>query len=167
MKILKIVQLALVIMLGLNACQPTTSDGNKTANTQIKEENSSAIPEPVKSPEPPKNVPKTHEPQIVLPPPIIPKSERAITLKELPAEARPLLEQIKTGSAPPHSKKDGSEFKNHHKRLPKKEPGYYKEYIVPNAQVHLQHTRRIIVGAGGELYYTEDGYKTFRPISLK
>lgn len=158
MKILKIVQLALFIMLGLNACQPTTSDGNKTANAQIKEATSLATPEPSK------NVSKPPQPQIVLPPPIHLRVEKAIAFKDLPSEAHAILELIKTGGAFPHPKKDGKEFKNLNRRLPEKEPGYYKEYVVPNAEARLQNARRIIAGSGGELYYTENRYKTFRPI---
>lgn len=161
MKILKIVQfLPFIFVLGLNACQPTTSD-NATANTQKKEV---IPPEPVKASEPPKNVPKPPQPQIVLPPPIHLRVEKAIALKDLPDEARATLERIKTGGPFPHPKKDGKEFKNQSRRLPEKEPGYYKEYVVPNADAHLQNARRIIAGAGGELYYTENRYKTFHPI---
>lgn len=157
MEILKIMQfLPYVIML--SACQPTASDSDKTAQTQTKE-GTSAIPEPVKP-----NVPKPHQPQIILPPPIHLRVEKAIALKDLPGEARTVLELIKTGGPFPHPKKDGSEFKNQNRRLPEKKTGYYKEYIVPNAEAHLQNARRIITGAGGELYYTENRYKTFRPI---
>lgn len=162
MKVLKIVQsLPFIVVLGLNACQPTTDSA--TASTQKNEV--SPTPEPLKSPEPPKNVSKPPVPQIVLPPPIHLKVEKAVTLKELPDEARTVLERIRTGGPFPHPKKDGKEFKNHSRRLPEKGPGYYKEYVVPSADAHLQNDRRIITGVGGELYYTENRYKTFRPIS--
>lgn len=172
MKFVKTVQFVLFLIsitLTLQACQSTTSDSATTeSKAQEKTTTTQPIDTKVEVAHPtPVNAPKTHVPQIVLPPSITPRSEKTIALKELPDEAKTTLELIKKGGPFPYPKKDGSEFKNLEKRLPKHDPGYYKEYTVPTPKSSDRGARRIIVGKEGEMYYTDDHYKKFRLISTK
>jgi len=45
--------------------------------------------------------------------------------------------------------------------LPLKGQDYYKEYVHPSAGVSGHGSQRIIIGKGGEYYYSPDHYKTF------
>jgi ribonuclease T1 len=49
--------------------------------------------------------------------------------------------------------------------LPEEPSGYYHEYTVPTPGASDRGARRIIEGAGGELYWTGDHYRTFERIS--
>ncbi|MEB1547458.1 hemagglutinin repeat-containing protein [Xanthomonas campestris pv. campestris] len=75
----------------------------------------------------------------------------------------PTLNRIKSGGSFPH-KNDGSTFKNLGGDLPKKPDGYYTEYVHPTPGVSGPGPQRIVVGKGGEMYYTSDHYKIFIPI---
>ncbi len=43
-------------------------------------------------------------------------------------------------------------------------PGYYREYVRPTPGVSGPGPQRIVVGRGGEMYYTSDHYQTFIPL---
>ncbi|ELK4807854.1 hypothetical protein RVS41_005214 [Pseudomonas aeruginosa] len=49
--------------------------------------------------------------------------------------------------------------------MPVKPVGYYTEYVHPTPGVTGPGAQRIVVGKGGEMYYTADHYKTFIPIN--
>jgi ribonuclease T1 len=83
-----------------------------------------------------------------------------VTLADLPKEGRDTLTVIKQGGPFPY-KRDGTVFGNFERRLPEKERGYYREYTVPTPGSRDRGARRIIVGRGGEYYYTDDHYQTF------
>jgi ribonuclease T1 len=55
-------------------------------------------------------------------------------------------------------------FGNFERVLPRRERGYYREYTVATPGVRHRGARRIVAGRGGELYYTEDHYRTFRRV---
>ncbi|HCJ0576692.1 TPA: DUF637 domain-containing protein, partial [Pseudomonas aeruginosa] len=76
----------------------------------------------------------------------------------------PTLDRIKSGGSYPH-KNDGSIFQNRAGDLPVKPAGYYTEYVHPTPGVTGPGAQRIVVGKGGEMYYTADHYKTFIPIN--
>ena len=82
---------------------------------------------------------------------------------ELPAEARATLELIRKGGPYPYAK-DGSVFGNREGLLPKQKHGYYREYTVRTPKVRTRGARRIVKGASGELFYTDDHYNSFRRI---
>jgi ribonuclease T1 len=86
-----------------------------------------------------------------------------IRTAELPHEARQALEQIKAGG-PFSYPNDGRTFNNREARLPKRERGYYREYTVPTPELRDRGARRIVAGRGGEFYYTDDHYRTFKRI---
>lgn len=75
----------------------------------------------------------------------------------------PTLARIRAGVPFPH-KNDGSVFTNKEGLLPKKPFGYYREYVHPTPGVSGPGPQRVIIGNGGEIYYTPDHYKTFIPV---
>ncbi|MDH6500893.1 MULTISPECIES: ribonuclease domain-containing protein [unclassified Streptomyces] len=81
----------------------------------------------------------------------------------LPAEARQTLELIDRGGPFPYAK-DGSVFGNFERLLPAHRRGYYHEYTVPTPGSHDRGARRIVTGQGGEIYYTDDHYDSFRAV---
>lgn len=72
----------------------------------------------------------------------------------------PTLDRIKNQERYPH-RNDGSEFKNRGQDLPIKPSGYYTEYVHPTPGFESPGPQRIVIGRGGENYYTPDHYKTF------
>jgi ribonuclease T1 len=85
-----------------------------------------------------------------------------IPVADLPKEARDTLGLVKRGGPFPY-RKDGSTFGNFEKRLPVRARGYYREYTVPTPGARDRGARRIVAG-GGEYYYTDDHYRSFRRI---
>lgn len=81
----------------------------------------------------------------------------------LPAEVRQTLALVKAGGPFPYPQ-DGKTFQNRERRLPQREPGYYREYTVKTPGAHDRGARRIVAGRGGEYYYTDDHYRSFRRI---
>ncbi|MHC5907711.1 guanyl-specific ribonuclease [Streptomyces sp. S6] len=82
---------------------------------------------------------------------------------DLPAEARKTLALIDKGGPYPYSR-DGVVFGNFEGRLPKQKRGYYHEYTVKTPGSRDRGARRIVTGQGGEIYYTDDHYDTFRTV---
>ena len=86
-----------------------------------------------------------------------------IAVAEIPPEARETIALIRKGGPYPHAK-DGVVFGNREAILPAHKRGYYREYTVRTPGERTRGARRIVTGAGGELYYTGDHYATFRRI---
>lgn len=86
-----------------------------------------------------------------------------IAASELPEEARQTLERIDRGGPFPYGK-DGSVFFNREGLLPPARRGYYHEFTVATPGSTDRGPRRIVQGDRGELYYTEDHYRTFKRI---
>lgn len=91
----------------------------------------------------------------------------AISVEELPKEARQTLALIKQGGPFPYDK-DGSVFGNYEGLLPKQKRGYYHEFTVKTPRVRNRGARRIVVGGdwtnSREYYYTDNHYATFKRI---
>jgi len=86
-----------------------------------------------------------------------------VALAQLPAEARQTIALIRKGGPYPYER-DGIAFGNFEKLLPVRERSYYREYTVPTPGVKSRGARRIVAGGGGELYYTDDHYQSFRRV---
>lgn len=86
-----------------------------------------------------------------------------VPVGKLPAEARATLEAIKAGGPFPY-RQDGRVFGNREMLLPRKSPGYYREYTVRTPGARDRGARRIVAGRDGEYYYTDDHYRSFRRI---
>jgi ribonuclease T1 len=90
-----------------------------------------------------------------------------IRIADLPLEARATIESIKQNGPLAHPQ-DGKIFGNREKLLPQRARGYYREYTVPTpgeaGRARDRGARRIVAGNGGEFYYTDDHYRSFRRI---
>ncbi|MFK4070016.1 ribonuclease domain-containing protein [Streptomyces sp. NPDC029674] len=81
----------------------------------------------------------------------------------LPAEARKTLRRIDDGGPFPYEK-DGAVFGNFERELPRQKRGYYREYTVRTPGERDRGARRIVTGGGGEIYYTDDHYASFKAV---
>ncbi len=61
-------------------------------------------------------------------------------------------------------RQDGTVFGNFEKALPKQKRGYYHEYTVRTPGERDRGARRIVTGEGGEFFYTDDHYETFKAV---
>ena len=86
-----------------------------------------------------------------------------VGLADLPREARATVELIQQGGPFPY-RKDGVTFGNRERLLPQARRGYYREYTVSTPGSRDRGARRIVTGSNGELYYTDDHYRSFRRI---
>lgn len=59
---------------------------------------------------------------------------------------------------------DGVVFQNRERRLPSKPAGYYHEWVHPTPNLSGPGPQRIVTGDDGEIYYTHDHYRTFKPL---
>ncbi|MDC3958221.1 hypothetical protein KEG38_30460 [Polyangium jinanense] len=75
-------------------------------------------------------------------------------------DLKPTLDRIRSKGSFPH-KNDGSVFRNREGKLPSERPDYYREYVHPTPGVSGPGPQRIVVGDGGEIYYTPDHYGSF------
>jgi ribonuclease T1 len=86
-----------------------------------------------------------------------------VSVAALPPEARETLALIERNGPFAHPQ-DGRSFGNREKRLPLRAQGYYREYTVRTPGERDRGARRIVAGNGGEYYYTDDHYRSFRRI---
>ena len=90
-----------------------------------------------------------------------PSTLTPIRESELPAEGRRVLGMIR-GGGPYRYSQDDQVFGNFERILPRRDRGYYREYTVPTPGESDRGARRIVAGAGGDKYYTDDHYQTFK-----
>lgn len=76
----------------------------------------------------------------------------------------PTLERMKAGGSFPH-RNDGSFFMNREGLLPQQGTGYYREFVHPTPGISGPGPQRIIMGQGGELFYTPNHYGSFIPLN--
>lgn len=95
------------------------------------------------------------------PPPAAPIGD--VPAAQLPPEARATLALIRKGGPYPYAK-DGTVFGNRENLLPRQRRGYYREYTVKTPGSRTRGARRIVKGAAGELFYTDDHYNSFKRI---
>ncbi len=81
----------------------------------------------------------------------------------LPRIARDTLALI-AGGGPYPFEEDGQTFQNRERILPVRARTYYREYTVKQGTRGDRGPLRIITGADGDLYWTEDHYDSFRQI---
>jgi ribonuclease T1 len=83
-----------------------------------------------------------------------------ILFAALPVEAHETIALIDAGGPFPYDQ-DGAVFQNREGLLPSRPRGYYREYTVITPGEGDRGARRIVGGAEGELYYTDDHYDSF------
>jgi ribonuclease T1 len=86
-----------------------------------------------------------------------------VTVQGLPNQALDTIKLIHNGGPYPY-RQDGVVFSNREGLLPQESNGYYHEYTVKTPGSSDRGARRIITGKGGELYYTDDHYASFKRI---
>lgn len=107
-------------------------------------------------------------------PPVAPQSQAVVgppcgdtssfdkaDLSQLPPEATDTVNLIKKGGPYPYPE-DDQVFDNREQILPECDEGYYREYTVETPGSDDRGARRFVVGEGGEYFYTEDHYESFR-----
>jgi ribonuclease T1 len=87
----------------------------------------------------------------------------SIAVDRLPAEGVDTLRLIASDGPFPFSK-DGVTFQNREGILPKQKSGFYREYTVITPGSSDRGARRIIGGADGSRFYTDDHYASFREV---
>jgi len=88
-----------------------------------------------------------------------------IAESDLPPEALDTLKDIDNGGPYAYPGRDDTMFTNREGLLPDHGRGYYREYTVDTPGSDDRGARRIIRGDGGEFYYTDDHYDSFRRIA--
>ncbi|MCM9078440.1 MULTISPECIES: ribonuclease domain-containing protein [Streptomyces] len=91
------------------------------------------------------------------------KGMRTVRADGLPQQARDVLALIDKGG-PYAYRQDGTVFGNFEKVLPRQKRGYYHEYTVRTPGERDRGARRIVTGEGGEFFYTDDHYDTFKAV---
>lgn len=82
---------------------------------------------------------------------------------QLPPGAQHTVRLIERGGPFPYSQ-DGAVFENREGNLPAQPRGYYHEYTVTTPGSADRGARRIVAGQHGQLFYTDDHYRTFKRI---
>jgi ribonuclease T1 len=86
-----------------------------------------------------------------------------VPVADLPPEAVATLALIDQGGPYPF-RQDGTIFGNFEHRLPERERGYYREFTVVTPGEDDRGRLRLVGGAAGDIYYSDDHYDTFRQV---
>ena len=113
-------------------------------------------PTPQAAPRPP---PPTADPLVIDGLSLRDSSGRTIYRGQI--DLAPTLERIAAGRRA-RFPNDGTTFQNRENRLPRRPPGYYREWVVPTPKEPGPGPQRLITGEEGEVWYTSDHYRTFR-----
>jgi guanyl-specific ribonuclease Sa len=95
------------------------------------------------------------------------RDKAANVVAEGTVDLRPTIERIRTGGHHGHHN-DGRVFKNRGGHLPAQaDAAYYREFVHPTPLTVTTDVgpQRVVVGKGGEWYYTPDHYATFIPLN--
>lgn len=87
----------------------------------------------------------------------------ATTVSRLPSAANETLRLIRLGGPFPYEE-DGAVFANRERLLPGHRHGYWHEYTVRIPGEDDRGPRRLVVGDGGEVFYTSDHYASFQRV---
>ena len=113
-------------------------------------------PTPQAAPRPP---PPTADPLVITGLSLRDSSGRTIYRGQI--DLAPTIERIAAGRRL-RFPNDGTTFQNRENRLPRRPPGYYREWVVPTPKEPGPGPQRLITGDAGEVWYTSDHYRSFR-----
>ncbi|MEU5983015.1 ribonuclease domain-containing protein [Streptomyces sp. NPDC047434] len=153
--------LALLLCLGVLGGCSSAADGGASRSSATAERTPTLRATP-----PPQATPTTTRPPAPARSATVPgrvSGLPAVPVAELPAEARATLRLIERGGPFPYGR-DGATFSDFERILPRRERGYYREYTVRTPGERDRGARRLVTGRGGEIYYTDDHYETFREV---
>jgi ribonuclease T1 len=88
-----------------------------------------------------------------------PSSPEGFTSEEVTGISEALA-AIDSGDELPFEQ-DGGTFQNREGELPGRPHGYYREYTVITPGSDDRGARRLVIGSGGETFYTRDHYDSF------
>lgn len=88
-------------------------------------------------------------------------SGRTIPMGDLPSQAIDALKLVELGGPYPYRQDDGV-FGNREGLLPARPSGAYREYTVVTPGSPDRGARRLVIGEGRFVYYTDDHYASFR-----
>jgi ribonuclease T1 len=91
-----------------------------------------------------------------------PQGDGQISQQETDEISR-VLALVATDGPFPHDQ-DGTTFSNREGLLPQHPEGYYQEYTCETPGSDDRGARRLVIGQGGETYYTADHYESFTQI---
>ena len=93
---------------------------------------------------------------------------QSMAARDLPKQGHDTLALIAAGG-PFASNRDGVQFGNRERILPKEKRGYYREYTVRTPGVKNRGARRIVCGGAerstDQCYYSDDHYQSFKCIT--
>ncbi len=96
--------------------------------------------------------------------PVVPKVrvvDFGKTIYDGPMDVNPTLNRIRRGQRL-KSRNDGAIFANREKRLPRTpDREYYREFVHRMNRMPFPGPQRVILGKGGEVFYTGDHYFSF------
>lgn len=154
----------LCLLLAVSGCQSSTVRdvagqlGSALQTAATLEAGSNAVPTaaPIKSTPRPKATATARPQQGV-------SGLPTIRYDDLPRQAKQTIALIEQGGPFPFDADDGV-FQNRERVLPRHPTGYYREYTVVTPGSNDRGARRIVAGADGELFYTDDHYDSFREV---
>ena len=92
---------------------------------------------------------------------------QSVSTQDLPKQGRDMLALIASGGPFSHDR-DGINFNNRERILPKAPRGFYREYTVRTPGVKNRGARRIVCGGDQRspdaCYYSDDHYQSFKCI---
>jgi ribonuclease T1 len=74
------------------------------------------------------------------------------------------LALVRSGGPFPYPRSDNQTFDNRERLLPRAPRGYYREFTVVTPGSADRGPRRVIMGTGGETYWTADHYASFERV---
>jgi ribonuclease T1 len=95
--------------------------------------------------------------------PSAPPASAPAASSEEDAAIAEVLAAIESGEPLPYAE-DGQTFQNREGLLPPQPIGYYSEYTVETPGSPDRGARRLVIGEGGETFYTNDHYASFTQI---
>lgn len=155
---------ALAVALALLGCTLAGPSAAPSGATTSAATHSDATSPSATAPASPATTAAASAPASASPAPAVPSGFTVVERADLPPEARDTLALIDVGGPYPY-RQDGSTFQNREGLLPDRPDGHYREFTVETPGSADRGARRIVAGADGERYWTDDHYDSFRWIA--